>query len=290
MERLSILIACLNFKNFTGSELYAYELALGLKRAGCDVAILSHLGGPLTDKAIERGLSVYPFDSPPKTVCFDLIHSQHFPVTEACLRVWPSMPHICSIHSEIIEVERPVVDDKIKRYVAIRPSIKRHLKENYQISDDRLSMIRNPIDGDRFNTNSVTNEGFVLFVGTVDYLREHAIRDVVSLTQTNGQKLVLVGKNKSSYLEELLFLPHVNYLPQTDAVEFLTKRCAQTAGIMLGRTAVEGWLCGKSGWIYDVDSTGEIVSRMLVNPPEDVDEYLSGNVIKKIMRVYKDVM
>ena len=290
MAGLSILIPCLNFKNFTGSELYVYELALGLKNAGCDVAIMSQLGGPLTDKAIEKGLPLYSFSAPPQKKSFDLIHSQHFPVTEACLRTWPNHPHICSIHSEIIDMERPVKDERIRRYIAIRPGIIQHLRDHYQISPSSIALIRNPIDGDRFNKTGASEDGFLLFVGTIDYLREQAIRDLVSMAEASGNDVLLIGKNKSSYLDELLAYPHVKYRAETDNVEVFTKRCTHTAGIMLGRTTVEGWLCGKSGWVYDVDESGGVVSKKLINPPSDIHEYQVSNVIKNILRVYDEVL
>lgn len=289
MTRLSILIPCLNFKNFTGSELYVYELALGLKNAGCDIAIMSQLGGPLTDKAIEKGLSLYSFSSPPQKG-FDLIHSQHFPVTEACLKAWPNHPHICSIHSEIIEMEKPVMDERIRRYIAIRPGIKQHLRDHYQIASSKIAVIRNPIDGDRFNKIGVFDEGYVLFVGTIDYLREQSIRDLVRMTEASGNDVLLIGRDKGSYLDELLAYPHVKYRAETDDVEFFTKRCTHTAGIMLGRTTVEGWLCGKSSWIYDVDESGCVVSKKLVDPPQDINEYQVSNVIKNILHLYDEVL
>ena len=287
---LSILISCLNFKNFTGSELYVYELGLALKRLGSDVSILSQIGGPLTKKAIENGLNVFSFQQPPNNLRFDIIHSQHFPVTESCLSIWPSIPHICSIHSEIIEMERPVIDHRVKMYVAVRPGIKELLSTKYYIPDERLTLIRNPVDGSRFNTRDTIRGGFVLFVGTIDYLREQAIRDLVEMTHAAGQELLLVGKNKSSYLEDVLSRPHVKYCPETDSVEQITKKCDVTAGIMLGRTTVEGWLCGKAGWIYDVDATGAINSKKLADPPADVEDYLSSNVANKMMGLYKQVL
>ena len=187
-------------------------------------------------------------------------------------------------------MERPVIDHRVKMYVAVRPGIKELLSTKYYIPDERLTLIRNPVDGSRFNTRDTIRGGFVLFVGTIDYLREQAIRDLVEMTHAAGQELLLVGKNKSSYLEDVLSRPHVKYCPETDSVEQITKKCDVTAGIMLGRTTVEGWLCGKAGWIYDVDATGAINSKKLADPPADVEDYLSSNVANKMMGLYKQVL
>ena len=182
------------------------------------------------------------------------------------------------------------MDERIRRYIAIRPGIKQHLRDHYQIAASKIAVIRNPIDGDRFNKIGVSDEGFVLFVGTIDYLRERAIRDLVSMTEASGYDALLIGKDKSSYLDELLAYPHVKYRAETDDVEFFTKRCTHTAGIMLGRTTVEGWLCGKSGWIYNVDETGCVVSKKLTRPPPDLHDYQVSNVINEMLHVYKEVL
>jgi hypothetical protein len=39
------------------------------------------------------------------------------------------------------------------------------------------------------------------------------------------------------------------------------KNCKET-GIMLGRTTIEGWMCIRGGWIYNVDN-GNIVNKSL---------------------------
>jgi hypothetical protein len=58
----------------------------------------------------------------------------------------------------------------------------------------------------------------------------------------------------------------------------------------LGRTTIEGWLCGKSGWIYDIDSYGNIKSKELHNVPNDIDKFKSENVSKEIIELYKNIL
>jgi hypothetical protein len=54
-DKIKVLISCLYFKNFTGSELYVYELAKNLIKLNCDVTVMSEIDGPLTKLAIEKG-------------------------------------------------------------------------------------------------------------------------------------------------------------------------------------------------------------------------------------------
>ncbi len=62
---LKVLLSCLFFKNFTGSEMYVYELARGLKKLNCDVTVLSDINGPLSKLAQQQGIKVVPFNEAP---------------------------------------------------------------------------------------------------------------------------------------------------------------------------------------------------------------------------------
>jgi hypothetical protein len=59
------MLSCLFFKTFTGSEMYVYELAKGLKKLNCDVTVLSDIDGPLSKLAQQQGIKVLPFSNPP---------------------------------------------------------------------------------------------------------------------------------------------------------------------------------------------------------------------------------
>jgi hypothetical protein len=58
-KKLKVLISCLFFRTFTGSELYVYELAKNLIKQNCDVTVVSQIGGPLTELAKNKELNVF---------------------------------------------------------------------------------------------------------------------------------------------------------------------------------------------------------------------------------------
>jgi len=58
-RRLKVLLSCISFRNFTGSELYVFELAKSLIKLNCSVTVLSQIGGPVTDMAKNLGLNVF---------------------------------------------------------------------------------------------------------------------------------------------------------------------------------------------------------------------------------------
>lgn len=321
-QKLKVLIGCLNFNGYTGSELYVFELAKQLVKEGCEVSVCSTIGEPLNNIANKLGIKTYNLQEPPgfklgdgkwllktaegdvpsqekvlykvNNTSFDVIHLNHKPVTEHLLRLYPDTPVICSIHSEVINLEEPVISPQIKKYIAIRPEIKEHIVNNFDIDNEVVDVIYNPIDTSRFkviNTTEKRDKKRILFVGTIDYLRKETIQDLINTTRKENQELWIVGKKNDTYLDDMIqYQYHVNYFPPTANIEKYINKCDETAGILLGRTTIEGWLCGKNGWIYDVNSNGNILSKSLHEVPSDIDKFKSENVVKEIIEEYKSIL
>ena len=315
---IKVLLSSLFFKTFTGSEMYVYELARGLKKLNCDVTVLSDIEGPLSKLANQQGIKTLPFSNPPgfklgdgkwgfntpegfkpsqpnmmykmSEVNFDIAHVQHNPISQRICDMYPNLPKLSTIHSEVIELENPYIHESIKEYVCIRPEIQKHIIEKFNINEDVTQVIYNPIDTNRFNVKDTKSYPYVLFVGTIDYLRENTIRDLVDYSKSINKELWLVGENKSNYLPELLQNTHVKHFGATNKVEPYVKNCYETAGILLGRTTIEGWLCGKSGWIYNVDDKGEILNKRKHEVPSDVSKFDYMEVAKKIKEKYIKIL
>jgi glycosyltransferase involved in cell wall biosynthesis len=312
--RLKVLLSCISFRNFTGSELYVYELAKSLMKLNCSVTVLSQVGGPLTDMAKKIGIKCLPFENAPgfklgdgtwgtntpegfkpstpnvlyriSEVDFDIVHFQHKPVAERILNMYPELPKIAAIHSEVISLEDPVKDDTIKKYIAIRPEIKEYMINHFEIPEEMIEVIYNPVDNEKFKVKEVLEEDYVLFVGTIDYLRKETILDLMEYTREIGKELWLVGENNGNYLDNILLEDHVKHFPSTWKVEDFISKAYETAGIQLGRTTIESWMCGKSSWIYKVDSGGFILSKEKYEPPTDIEKYYTMNVAQQIKDEY----
>jgi glycosyltransferase involved in cell wall biosynthesis len=320
-KRMNVLLSCLFFRGFTGSEVYVYELAKSLVKNNCNVTVLSQIGGPLTDLARKNGIKVVSFEeapgfkigdgkwivtgpdgtqqvSSPSTlykigeVDFDIIHVQHKPVVERIISLYPNIDKVCTIHSEVMSknLEDPVEHESIKKYIAIRPEIKTHLINNFNIDESQIEIIYNPVDENKFKIKNSQDKNYVLFVGTVDYLRRESILDLIEYTEQNNKELWLVGENHSEYLESILLYPHVKHFPSTWELNTFISNCSETAGIQLGRTTIESWIAGKKSWIYKVDSNGFILSKELTNPPEDLEKFYSMNVAKQIKTEYLKIL
>ena len=313
-KRLKVLLSCISFRNFTGSELYVFELAKSLIKLNCSVTVLSQIGGPVTDMAKKLGIKCVSFENAPgfkvgdgqwgmntpegfkpstpnmlyriSEVDYDILHFQHKPVAERVLSMYPELPKISAIHSEVISLEDPVVDPTIKKYIAIRPEIKEHMINNFEIPEEMIEVVYNPVDNEKFQTKSVSEENYVLFVGTIDYLRKESILDLIEYTREIGKELWLVGEDNGNYLQNLLLEDHVKHFPSTWKIEDFILKSYETAGIQLGRTTIESWMCGKSSWIYKVDSGGFILSKEKYEPPTDIEKYYTMNVAQQIKDEY----
>ena len=320
-SRIKVLISGLYMNGFTGSEMYLYELSKELSKLNCDVTVVAHNdNGPLAKIAKRLNIKLLkeneypgfkmgdgkwilstqdgPQPSQPNVfyktsdVSFDIIHTQHYPITSKICTLYPTTPKVSTIHSEIIDLENPFIHDSIEDYIAIRPEIKEYLISNFGIPEDKIEIIYNPIDGSRFNESNTKDDGYVLFVGTIDFLRRRTIEDLVEYTKSINKELWVVGKRYSNddYIVDILNNDHVKHFDDTYNVEKYVKNCYQTAGIQLGRTTIEGWLCGKSGWIYKVNSYGNIIEKSLNEPPSDKNKFISSEVAKKIKQKYIEIL
>jgi len=317
-KRLKVLLSCISFRNFTGSELYVFELAKSLIKLNCSVTVLSQIGGPVTDMAKKLGIKCVSFENAPgfkigdgqwgmntpegfkpstpnmlyriSEVDYDILHFQHKPVAERVLSMYPELPKISAIHSEVISLEDPVVDPTIKKYIAIRPEIKEHMINNFEIPEKMIEVVYNPVDNEKFQTKSVSEENYVLFVGTIDYLRKESILDLIEYTREIGKELWLVGEDNGNYLQNLLLEDHVKHFPSTWKIEDFILKSYETAGIQLGRTTIESWMCGKPSWIYKVDKGGFILSKERHEPPSDIEKYYAMNVAQQIKDEYIKIL
>jgi len=317
-KRLKVLLSCISFRNFTGSELYVFELAKSLIKLNCSVTVLSQIGGPVTDMAKKLGIKCVSFENAPgfkvgdgqwgmntpegfkpstpnmlyriSEVDYDILHFQHKPVAERVLSMYPELPKISAIHSEVISLEDPVVDPTIKKYIAIRPEIKEHMINNFEIPEEMIEVVYNPVDNEKFQTKSVSEENYVLFVGTIDYLRKESILDLIEYTREIGKELWLVGEDNGKYLQNLLLEDHVKHFPSTWKIEDFILKSYETAGIQLGRTTIESWMCGKPSWIYKVDKGGFILSKERHEPPSDIEKYYAMNVAQQIKDEYIKIL
>ena len=317
-NKLKVLIGCLFFGSYTGSELHVYELAKELSKQNCEVHIISQIGPKMVKRIEKYGVKCFNLQTPPgfkmgdgkwglntseglkpseegklykiSDVKYDILHINHKPIGEHLLKIYPKIPAINTVHSEVIpKLEEPVIHENVKKYITIRESISDYVCEGWDIPKEKVSVIYNPIDSDRFKQYNNPSKKVTLFVGTIDYLRKNTILDLVKYTKENNKELWIVGEKKDGFVDEMND-DHVKYYPPTWDVEKYVKECDETASILMGRTTIEGWLCGKPGWVYEIDSGGHIINKDKHEVPSDIDKFKSENIASEIMEEYKSVI
>jgi hypothetical protein len=321
-RKMKILVGCINFQGLTGSEISTLELVKGLSNANCEVSVISNNVSEKFRLICKRyGIKTYSMQEPPgykmgdgqwgmntpkgfqpskpnmlyriNETTFDVIHANHTPITNQLLNLYPECKFVNIVRSEVIPLENPVVHPSIKEYIAIRPSIKDYVVDSFDISKDKVRVIYNLFDKSRFNSNnslpSGTDKKVTLFVGTMDYLRKEPINDLVEKCGADNKELWLVGKNSNGYASILAKEhEHVKYFPPTDKIEEFYYKCDETAGIFLGRTTIEGFLCGKPAIIYKVNSNGGIIDSEYQEVPEDLSIFDNDTIINNIKQTYID--
>jgi hypothetical protein len=63
-----------------------------------------------------------------------------------------------------------------------------------------------------------------------------------------------------------------------------------TAGILLGRTTLEGWCCDVPGYLYIININGDILSIETDPPSNIVDLCDSNNVAEEHIKLYKKIL
>jgi len=317
-KKLKLLIGCLNFNGLTGSEISTMELAKELSKNNCEVTVVSNVGSKFATIAKRYGIKTCSINEPPgfklgdgkwtinrggkvevskqgmlyqvSNVNFDVIHANHTPITQRLLQLYPKTPILNIVRSEVIDLENPVIHNNIKQYVAIRPSIKDYIVDNFNVSENNVETIYNFFDKGRFTNKSLdkgTDKEVILFAGTMDYLRKESILDLINTSNSDEQEIWLLGKDTLGYGIELSnTYDNVRYFPPTENIEEFYYKCDKTAGILLGRTTIEGFLCGRPGIIYQVDKEGKMLSKETMEVPKDMSIFDNNKNVLKYKELY----
>jgi glycosyltransferase involved in cell wall biosynthesis len=294
-DKLKVLICCQFFSNYTGSEMSNYELAKELVKQGCDVSLISTVvGNPLLDKAKKAGIKVHHIQeiTTLQYYKFDILHINHKPIGKVVLQYFPNTPAVMHVRSEVIPVfEEPILHPNIKKYISIRPTINKYI-ESFGINENNIVHIDNPFDTSRFNINyrqKKNNKEVILYIGTLDYLRKNMLLDLKENVEKENKILWIIGSDNGNYANELIS-DNVKYLGIKSDVENYIKQCDYTAGIFTGRSTIEGFLCGKKGYVYNVDKQGNIINKVLMDVPEDIYKYSAKYSASKVIELYNEIL
>ncbi len=288
---MRILLGCLNVNGLGGSELYHYELAKELNHLGVDVTLFSLRSIDWNDqvrvKLKDLGVKQIDVNSTMNFDDYDLLVASQPQVNSYFISQNKATPIISIIHSEI-RSEDPLFHTSIKHYIGIRQPIVDMLVNVYNTPKEMVSLIYNPIDQTRFNDSnaSKSNKTTGIFVGEVlDPIRFHTVQHLVSQCIDNDWNLLLMSDSYYDFKH-----PNIQYVSRRWDTETLVKNADFTAGILLGRTTLEGWCCNVPGYIYNIDVNGSILGIDTDMPDNIVNLCNSTTVAKQHIELYNKII
>jgi hypothetical protein len=145
---LRVLITNLFLARNSGSETVVELLADGLRRAGHQPMIFAPTLGPQAARMRTRGHIIVDRAADVPAIP-DIIHAQHTPAALAAMAAFPQTPAVFACHSASFEMEAPRPHPQITRWIAV-DDLCRDRCLSRGVSADRLSVILNAVDLDRF--------------------------------------------------------------------------------------------------------------------------------------------
>lgn len=288
---MKILLGCINVNGLGGSEMYHYELAKELSLANNEVVLFTlkniNPSDPLRQKLNELGVKQMDLNSF-KIDNYDIIIASQPEINKFFINNTSSKtPIISIIHSEI-RSEDPVLHPRIKHYICIRQSIADLLNNYYKIPKENISLIYNPIDKSRFNSEGavkVEKTTGIFIGGARDNIRFKALNHIASQCIENDWDLWIMSSEKLDYDH-----PNIKYLTPCWNTEIFVKQVHFTAGILMGRTTLEGWCCGIPGYMYLIDVYGNILN-IETESPDNITELCDGKyVAQQHLELYKKII
>lgn len=242
---MKILIIVSEMISISGSPMYNYTLAIELRKQGHEVDLFSRFMNDEKRKNLIR-FGVNTIISPLNKI-YDLclISQPHFKELAKNIKC-KNLINIC--HSEFDD-ETPI--NGCDKYIAIRPSIKEHLINEHNIPAEKIEVIYNGVDFERFNPSKrKKHDGDytkIVLPCSINARRENLIRHYIDKSSEKN-RVFIYGINRMrdlnlgewvTVLNPDLYLE--NHIGDADIV----------AGILLGRINLEARAMGIPSIIHD---------------------------------------
>jgi glycosyltransferase involved in cell wall biosynthesis len=243
---MKIILVCSTMQYLSGSPLYHYALAKELVKEH-KVSFLSkwspnHLRFDLEELGVEV------LEEPKGHYDLAIVSQQDMPLPNADKTI-----HV--VHSEYdCETPRP----NMEHYVAIRPSIKKHMIDEHNIPADKIKVIYNGVDLEQFSPREKSKRDYfkIVIPATRDRLRQRMF-DHYCQKASRDYRVYIYGKNFGARIKG-------DYVYQFDEVSNIEEHIGDAdlvAGILLGRVNLEARAMDVKSIIHNPDD------------PEDFYEY-----------------
>jgi glycosyltransferase involved in cell wall biosynthesis len=224
----------------SGSCLYVYELARELAKTN-DVTVLSDWTVIGSDgEKLKKGLK--------GVKCISYMRGEYDVVIASQFCPEVTCPVINVVHSEY-DVETPI---KADAYIAIRPSIRDHIVNEHGIDPDKVFVIYNGVDLERFKPMDKPKRDFKLTVVpcTIDPLREKFINHLCSISSKDNVYMFF----GDYYNAKINKTPYTLFYPAKFHIEEIIAKADEVAGILYGRINIEAMACDTPSLMFDPDT------------------------------------
>jgi hypothetical protein len=248
-----------------GAFLYTEEIYLQLTKMNHAVFYIN--GNNLKTNSIYKNISIELL----KFIDFDLtviMQGEHYIDLNTNFK---STKIINIIHSEVFEIDRPIINKKIK-YIAVREEIKKYLIDAFGIDKELIKVLLNPINVKFYNSfseidsNLIGSKYGVFACGSLAGIRYKAAIDFSLYCHENKLKSLFIG-NMSNQIKENMLIFYDEILNSTPHVNSYMRHATICGGILKGRTYWEAKLLGKPVMEYMVDSNGNIEYEIYEKSP-----------------------
>lgn len=280
---MKIVLICETMSFLSGSPVYFYTTALEMVKQGHEVWLLTNWEHKIYNDKNRFKLKEDLQKAGVKCISdlsgtYDLIFVSQ-PRCEMYLKNLNARKIINIVHSEY-ECENPIFQ-KIDEYIAIRPSIKEHIKNKYNINKDRIHIIYNGIDRERFSPDKKGTGNKIVIPCTADMLRMKFLNYYIDRA-SKEHPVELYGLNAGAILHKNEYFTH--YPPVFD-IENKIKDAYYVAGILQGRINMEARSMGIPSYIHNPENPED---NYLYFPTEkEFDErHNIKNVVYQLTKLY----
>ena len=122
-------------------------------------------------------------------------------------------------------------------------------------------------------------------VRILDNIRFRAVSHLVDECIQHDWDLLLMSDSRYDFNH-----PNIKYVDKRWDTESIVKNVDFTAGILLGRTTLEGLCCGVPRYVYYINRNGELTDVRLLEPDNYPQICDSKNVIKQHIELYNKIV
>jgi O-antigen biosynthesis protein len=254
---MRFLITCYTL-GLSGSSTYTFTLASELKKKGHTVEIFCPIPQQIAEELRKKDIKVYATLAEIVNQNYSCIIAQHNVFAMMARSVKPETPMIFISHGILPFLEHPPsIDINIQQYVAVSEKVKENLVLNYGIDPEKVTIVRNFVDVNRYFPQTEINESpkTILFMSNNQNAR--VLETIQKACERLQIKLIGIGGTNQTLNTE-------DFINQADIV------------ISLGRGILEAMACGRAVIVYDYAGGDGIVT------PETIGEIRKYNFSGRI--------